>query len=188
MYQDHSEAELRRWATLLRHFRFCRAIGGHANDGDSLEVALSCGSEAELLEICTQIGLTLTPLPADEPRPEAGRTYTHEEYARFRTPMRAFPQWQQPGHCALRSGPAFVGVESGRVTIDVLGASGDGFAVNEVDFENALRIERDVMPLASRVIDPPKDNDYCVCPKYHPDFWAARADPNALRPPTSQEP
>src|SRR5688500_4963357 len=103
LYQDHAERQLREWAKPLRVFRFCRAYGGHANDGDSLRVVLACGSEPELREICTRLGLPLTELPLDEPRPVPGQPYPAEEYARFRTPIDEFPQWKQPGHCELRA-------------------------------------------------------------------------------------
>jgi hypothetical protein len=40
LFRTHSRAELRAWAARLRYFRFCRAVGGHANDADYLGVAL----------------------------------------------------------------------------------------------------------------------------------------------------
>lgn len=40
LYERHSRAELAEWAPTLRYFRYCRAIGGHANDGDQLVVLL----------------------------------------------------------------------------------------------------------------------------------------------------
>jgi hypothetical protein len=40
LYERHSKAELAVWAPTLRYFRYCRAIGGHANDGDQLMVVL----------------------------------------------------------------------------------------------------------------------------------------------------
>jgi hypothetical protein len=49
MYRTHSRAELERWALRLRYFRFVRAIGGHANDPDSLVLRLRCGDDAEPL-------------------------------------------------------------------------------------------------------------------------------------------
>ena len=42
LHRDHAADELRDWARRLEWFRFCRAIGGHANDGDQLLVALRC--------------------------------------------------------------------------------------------------------------------------------------------------
>jgi hypothetical protein len=40
LHRDHSVLELEEWARRLSWFRFCRAVGGHANDGDQLLVAL----------------------------------------------------------------------------------------------------------------------------------------------------
>ena len=41
LHERHSPEELRGWARSLAYFRFCRAFGGHANDGDCLRVALA---------------------------------------------------------------------------------------------------------------------------------------------------
>jgi hypothetical protein len=40
LYRQHSRASLALWVPTLRFFRFCRAYGGHNNDGDRLLVAL----------------------------------------------------------------------------------------------------------------------------------------------------
>lgn len=42
LFEEHPETELRAWARRLKLFRFFRAFGGHANDGDSLDVASHC--------------------------------------------------------------------------------------------------------------------------------------------------
>ena len=39
LLRTHPEATLKGWAKRLLLFRFCRAYGGHAIDGDSLDVA-----------------------------------------------------------------------------------------------------------------------------------------------------
>lgn len=39
LFESHSEATFRNWAQRLKLFRFFRAHGGHANDGDSLDVS-----------------------------------------------------------------------------------------------------------------------------------------------------
>jgi hypothetical protein len=40
LYERHSKAELAVWVSTLRYFRYVRAVGGHANDGDELVVLL----------------------------------------------------------------------------------------------------------------------------------------------------
>jgi hypothetical protein len=61
LYRSHSEAELADWARRLDHFRFCRAIGGHANDGDALLVALRYSSAADLESLWRELGVTCLP-------------------------------------------------------------------------------------------------------------------------------
>jgi hypothetical protein len=60
LFRSHSRAELRAWAERLRYFRFCRALGGLANDGDYLGVALRCAGERDAQQMLTKLsGSTL---------------------------------------------------------------------------------------------------------------------------------
>lgn len=52
-----SEAELATRTEALRWFSFKRSLGGHAQDGDSLVVAIAYGDEAERLALCAQLAL-----------------------------------------------------------------------------------------------------------------------------------
>jgi hypothetical protein len=47
LFRTHSWAELRTWTERLRYFRFCRAVGGLANDPDYLGVALRHAGERD---------------------------------------------------------------------------------------------------------------------------------------------
>ena len=40
LFGDHSEEEIYKWITHLKYFLFFRAVGGHANDGDYLELRI----------------------------------------------------------------------------------------------------------------------------------------------------
>lgn len=60
LYRRHSQEELRTWARRLRYFRFCRAIGGHANDGDRLLLALRHEGEADAQALCAQLDQAIT--------------------------------------------------------------------------------------------------------------------------------
>lgn len=52
-----SAAELTERTEALRWFSFKRSFGGHAQDGDSLVVAIAYGDEAERLALCAQLDL-----------------------------------------------------------------------------------------------------------------------------------
>jgi len=58
LFEHHPEDEIRRWALSFTYFRFCRAYGGHANDGDQFLAALRYTDEADFLSILTSLGLT----------------------------------------------------------------------------------------------------------------------------------
>ena len=62
LYRSHSLAELSEFALRLSCFRFCRAIGGHANDGDELVVALRYSDDEDLSRLWRELGLA-EPLP-----------------------------------------------------------------------------------------------------------------------------
>ena len=49
LFERHNEEEIRRWVSSLSYFRFCRAYGGHANDGDHFLAAFRYRDEADFL-------------------------------------------------------------------------------------------------------------------------------------------
>jgi len=51
LFESHSQRELSDWARRLAYFRFRRAVGGHAGDGDELVLWLrhAGGEDAQLL-------------------------------------------------------------------------------------------------------------------------------------------
>lgn len=60
LYERHSQEELHAWARRLRYFRFVRALGGHANDGDRLLLALRHDGPADAAVLCTQLDPSAT--------------------------------------------------------------------------------------------------------------------------------
>ncbi len=57
LYRQHNRAELTEWTQAMRFFRYCRAVGGHANDGDQLLAALRCENAADLARLLAALGL-----------------------------------------------------------------------------------------------------------------------------------
>jgi hypothetical protein len=55
LYRRHARKELSAWARRLTYFRFCRAVGGHANDGDQLSLALRYDGEADALALYVKL-------------------------------------------------------------------------------------------------------------------------------------
>jgi len=60
LYREHRQAELEEWTRELRFFRYCRALGGHANDGDELVCSLRCPDPATQSRLLAALGLAAT--------------------------------------------------------------------------------------------------------------------------------
>jgi hypothetical protein len=160
-FRRHSFEELQAWTERMRFFRFCRAIGGHANDGDMLLAALRVESEADLVAVAAALGIALRELPADTPAPVPGRIYRGDELARFPSRIDGHPRFEQPGTITLAGVRCFAWVFPGRLELQLSGAAGDGYEVTEEDVRNAVTIEAAMAPVADRVIDPPLKGERC---------------------------
>jgi hypothetical protein len=57
LFEEHSPARLSAWARRLTRFRFCRAYGGHVNDGDTLRLLLRIGSREDALTLLAALGV-----------------------------------------------------------------------------------------------------------------------------------
>jgi hypothetical protein len=145
----------------MTFFRFCRAIGGHANDGDTLGAALRVDSAADLLAVATRLGVALRELPADAPGPRPGQVYSGQDLAAFRTRIDAYPRFEQPGNVEIAAVRCFAWVYPGRLEISLSGGDGDAYEVGERDIANARTIEEVMAPLADRIIDPPIPGERC---------------------------
>jgi hypothetical protein len=168
LFEQHSRETLRSWARKLTIFRYVRAYGGHANDGDSLNVAFQYESEAQLLGFFRAVDLVPVIYPALPPQPEPGKPYPADEFAAFPSIIPGTRWVKQPGHCILFGVRAFVWCERDRITVSVDSA----YDVTEEDVENAVRLEPHLKGLPLERIEPPVDNKHCVCPKYHPELFA----------------
>lgn len=170
LFERNSPDQLAGWTRRLRWFRFCRAQGGHANDGDQLLVSLRYADEDDLFDLCRVLGVTLNRLPADRPRPEPGVAYTAAQWSTFHSEVRAMPHLEQPGWCTIAELPAFVWVESDRLNIH-LHDPDDIWSVTESAVRNAEVIEGLLVPLADRVIDRPRSGRHCVTPTTYPELF-----------------
>jgi hypothetical protein len=169
LYETHSEQVLRSWAHALQYFRFCRAYGGHANDGDQLLVAIQLQSEQDLLEIFGALRIPVEPTTEREPRSVLSAP---SELARLppKIPLVHIPGFFQPGHCSIAGAHVHAWVQTGRLELSIADAQSP-YDVTVAAVESARAVERLLDPLAGRLLDPPQDNKNCICPKYYPSFW-----------------
>jgi hypothetical protein len=160
-FRSHSRGELEDWTARLRFFRFYRAIGGQANDGDTLRCTLRIDSESDLVDVTSALGISLRALPANEPQPVLGREYPVEEMRKFRSRIESFPRFEQLGRSRIAFVECFAQVWDSRLELQLSGAAGDPYAVTEEDVANAVKVERLLAPLAERVLPPPSDDERC---------------------------
>ncbi|MEV0390262.1 hypothetical protein [Nonomuraea sp. NPDC050643] len=170
LYERHPPDRLRAWARELAYFRFCRAYGGHANDGDHLLVSLRAGTRADLLRVLSALAVPVERLPAAHPRPVPGVAYSAAEFARFPAPMSRFPDIGQPGHVEIAGQRAHVWSHGERLSISVADVV-DPYNVTGAAVAAAKSIEAMLGPIAGQVVDPPQDDRNCICPRHYPDFW-----------------
>ncbi|GAA3470729.1 hypothetical protein [Nonomuraea roseola] len=172
LHERHSPGLLRAWARSLTYFRFCRAYGGHSNDGDRLLVRLRVETESDLPAVMSALGLPIERLPPDDPRPVAGMAYTAAEFGGFRLPMPRFPHVRQPGAVRIAGAAAHVWADTGSLTLSVNDRR-DVYSVTDAAVESARAIEDLLVPVGHHVIDPPQDDRNCVCPRYYPQLWTS---------------
>lgn len=170
LYERHSPAELRDWATRLTLFRFCRAFGGHANDGDQLRAVFAVPTEPDLRAALSAIGIEPTVIPADAPLPVAGRSYTGTEYAALTMPIDEYPYLAQPSRVRLADADVHAWVSRGRLALQISDTDSP-YDVTEPAVRAAESVEPVLAPIRDLVIDPPLESVHCICPKYYPDLW-----------------
>ena len=178
LYERHSQTELTEWALSLEYFRYCRAYGGHANDGDELKVALRYSSEGELRSLCEMMRIPLEEMPPDAPRPVTGVSYRGDEFAKFLSYVDNFPHIRQPGQVSLNGVSCFAWIYPRKIELSIADAS-DPYEVTPRCVEGARAIEPLLRRLSGSIDDPPRDNKHCICPKYYPGVWALHL-PNKL--------
>jgi len=161
-FRTHGREELARWTASMRFFRFVRAIGGHANDGDTLEVALRFDSEGDLIALATGLGIVLREVPAvrDERRKRAHRT---REFDELPCRIDGHPRYLQPCLVELDGVQCFAWIYPGSLVLRLSGAAGDPYEVTEDDVRGALLLEARIAPFADRVLDPPSP-ERCFTP------------------------
>jgi len=168
LFESHPEETLRTWAQRLSIFRFFRAYGGHANDGDSLDVAYRYCSLQELESFLNSLGVNLIKYSEQPPQPQSGVSYRGDEFAKFPS-LIADTEWvQQPGNCVISGKKVFIWCERDLVKISI----GESYQVTEAEVASAEVVERLLLGSTLERVDPPFDTKHYICPKYHPAYFA----------------
>ena len=171
MFAEHDQATLQRWASQLSYFRFCRAFGGHANDGDQFLVVLRYLNESGYRSILESLGLKPKLIAPDDKAVTSRKSYPVSETQEYKFAIKDLPHLEQMGWCEINDCRCHVWASLGRLSISVAGANDDAYRVAEPDFENAKSIETKLGAMRKFVIDPPRDDRNCICPRYYAGFF-----------------
>ena len=166
LFQSQSATTLGEWAKRLHVFRFVRAYGGHANDGDMLVAVFKYGSLDELREFFEFLGINLVAHEVCPPQPEAGRSYRGDEW-KFPSLIPDTKWIEQPGHREIAGQRVFIWCERGSVMISVA----SDYEVTEADATAAEIVERSLVGAALERLEPPIDSKHCICPKFYPEYF-----------------
>jgi len=171
LFERHTISEIRSWYGRLQYFRYFRAYGGHANDGDSLDFAIKYRNENELLQILSRLSLKIDRFDKEPERPISGKSYTLKEFERFPSIIPSTKWIKQPGRCTIHGNEAFVWATDDRIIV----SAGNGhYEVTDDTVERAVRIEHslDLKEFKNWFIDPPKDTLHYISPANHPNEFS----------------
>ena len=164
-FERHSIEEVRSWNQRLKYFRYFRAYGGHANDSDSLDVAIGYRGVEDMLSVMEKLGINLIKFSSTPPQPVAGVSYPFSEFEKFPSLIPGTRWIKQPGHTVIAGLQVFVWCYDDRIIISPKKESLD---VDESTIAAAEAIEPYLVDFAERIIGPPKDTDHYLCVAKHP--------------------
>lgn len=174
-FSIHPRELLKNWANRLGIFRYVRAQKPQDTldqQGDELQCKFSYSSEKELLEFFSTIGVKPL-IYEDEPKKPTivrrdGRQVIDSNGCPFIIPG---TQWiQQPGFLYVQGIPTNIWCEENYIKIS--GKAHSDWKISEIDVLNAEKLEAILLKSQLALIDPPVDNDHCLCPKYYPDLFS----------------
>jgi len=163
LFVRHSKQTIKEWLRQLRYFYFKRAWGGHANDGDQFQVAFIYSDRQDLINKIGLLGLTLNIIPNDFPRPIIGQSYPAEEFDKFKSEIKRFPDLEQPGHSVIFGHKVCVSISDNSINISVAGTTDNNrYEVSQDDFEVCLDLEKHFNSLGwQNIIDKSLEKDVC---------------------------
>ena len=167
LFESHNEKTYRNWAKRLHKFRFFRAYGGHANDGDSFDVAYKYQNQTELLSFFDNLGISLIHHSSKPNQPIPGTPYPGDVFEKFPS-LIPNTQWlEQAGHCTINEIPAFIWCTEDTIKISVT----QSYKVTEEDAINAENIEKQLLKINLEIVDPPFDTKHYICPLYYKEYY-----------------
>lgn len=157
MFREHSASELVAWTRRLSYFRFVRASGGLANDGDFLLAEIPLTPELTLLNLLTNFGWVI-----DSARTEMLESLPEERWNRINARMEDPVLFQNPNiHVSI--------FKQKGLRIEIFGAAGDPYSVTNTDVVLAEAVEVLMKPLNFNFVE--SDHRYRFSAKTFPTYF-----------------
>lgn len=169
LYKEFSEEFLRAWVNKLKYFRFVRNSGGGFDSvPDKLLVAIKFDDEKSLRSLFESLGISYRVYDEKPPQPKLGEKYKFGDYPYL---IQGTEWIEQPSHQKINGIPVFIWASNGQLEITISGPLENKFDMRLTEFENAKELEMLIQRYENLIVDPPRDNKLCICPKYYPEFW-----------------
>lgn len=174
LYRGYGREKLFDWAVRLKMFRFCKAYGGHANDGDSLQLTYKFDSWDDLKSFCLRHEIPLIEFKDKPPQPVPNQSYLYEEYAKFPSLIRETQWVKQPGHCVMHGRKVYIWCGLNVLNISI----SNRYVVDEENVADAEFLEERLRQDPILPSDTPVDSVHCLCPKYYPSIPFHKSERN----------
>jgi hypothetical protein len=156
MFREHSPAELVGWTHRLSYFRFVRAQGGQAQDGDRLVAGVHLRSDFKVVDALTSLGWSNDATRNEEIKARPDGIW-------FRIYAKAGdPGLFQNSSVRLRSEKKFL-------VFEISGESGDPYSVTEADVRLAEELEKILKHLNFALLAP--FYSWCFSEKTFPQYF-----------------
>lgn len=157
IFENHDKDTLSRWVSSLKLFRFVRAWGGHANDGDQFILLIDYNGIEELKSALHELGAELRTIPEGYPRPVPGVSYKWEEYRKFKNEIYEHPGYEQPGKVYLLNREVYVFIRDELIQIQVRDIE-NPYIVTEDTFQYCMKLEDYLLQCKSLTFSKANDN------------------------------
>lgn len=156
MFREHSPTELVGWTRRLSYFRFVRAQGGQAQDGDYLVAGVPLRSDFTVVDALASLGWSIDATRNEEIKARPDGIW-------FRIYAKASdPGLFQNSSVRLRS-------DKKALVFEISGESGDPYSVTEADVRLAEKLEAILKPLNFGFLVP--FHSWCFSEKTFPQYF-----------------
>ncbi|MEM6642645.1 MAG: hypothetical protein AAF616_06670 [Bacteroidota bacterium] len=139
MTERNSLEELSKWVSTLK-YAYLWKRPSFRDDADYFSLTLNFYGKDDLLKILDQLEIKLNKVPNDAPKPIPGQPYSFKEFEQFKSTIKDFPEFEQPGHITLNNAPTFLWIEKGEIHFTFSGQN-QPYSISEQDFRNYIVVE-----------------------------------------------